>query len=81
MPIITTNSGGIPEYATEKSAIIVERDANLIINLSDEIEKLIKNHSKQDEMSKKCKSISKSLDTKTYYYNFYGMLQDKEKRK
>ena len=81
LPIITTNSGGIPEYATEKSAIIVERDANLIINLSDEIEKLIKNHSKQDEMSKKCKSISKSLDTKTYYYNFYGMLQDKEKRK
>lgn len=81
LPIITTNSGGIPEYATEESAIIVERDAKLIINLSDEIEKLIKNQSKQDEMSKRCKFISKNLDTKTYYYNFYGMLQNKEKRK
>ena len=41
-PVITTNSGGIPEYVSD-SAIVLNRDNELIENIATEIEKLINN--------------------------------------
>lgn len=70
LPIITTNSGGIPEYAKDESAIILEKDNNLVDNLVSSIEYLLNNSSKRNEMSKNSKRISKELTLENYYKNF-----------
>ena len=50
--IITTNSGGIPEYAKDGCAIILERDENLVNNLASSLSLLIKNKSKRKKKEK-----------------------------
>jgi hypothetical protein len=39
-PLITTNSGGIPEYVSNY-AVVLDRDDNLILNIAKEIEQAI----------------------------------------
>lgn len=70
LPIITTNSGGIPEYATNGSAIIIKRDANLIDNLTQAIDKLLADDKLRIEMSNKGVEVSKDLTIENYYNNF-----------
>ena len=45
LPIITTNSGGIPEYATDGSAIILQNNEKIVQNLSKNIDYTDINHS------------------------------------
>lgn len=75
LPIITTNSGGIPEYATDGSAIIINRDKDLVKNLSRAINSLMSNKGKQTEMSSKAVKVSKKLTTKNYYINFLDIIE------
>ena len=76
LPIITTNSGGIPEYAINGSAVIIKRDNDLINNLSKEIDRLLKDDEKRKEMGVIAKNVSKNLTTENYYKNFYEMLEN-----
>lgn len=75
LPIITTVSGGIPEYATHGSAILIERDSNLVENLANEIQALLVDDVRRKEMSKKSLEVSKDLTLKVYYQNFIKLLQ------
>lgn len=75
LPIITTNSGGIPEYATNGSAIIIKRDSNLITNLSTEIRNLLNDKKAIKEKSKIAINVSKNLTEKNYYYEFLKKLE------
>ena len=76
LPIITTNSGGIPEYAKDGSAIILDRiNNNLIENLSNEIDNLLIDAGKRENMSKVSKKVSEDLTTGKYYYNFYNIFE------
>lgn len=74
LPIITTVSGGIPEYATNGSAVFVERDSYLVENLAKEIELLLLDDNKREEMSKKSISVSQLLTLENYYKAFIGLL-------
>lgn len=74
LPIITTVSGGIPEYATDGSAILVERDSNLVENLAKEIEALLLDEGKRKEMSKKSIRVSQLLTLENYYKEFISLL-------
>lgn len=74
MPIITTNSGGIPEYAINDSAVILERNENLVNNLANTIDELLNNKERLAEMSKNAKKISKELNKETYYENFINII-------
>lgn len=75
LPIITTESGGIPEYATNGSAIMIKRDKDLINNLSKEIDELLSNNKKRQEMSIIGKRVAKDLKATNYYMNFYNILE------
>lgn len=75
LPIITTDSGGIPEYATSGSAIIIKRNTNLIRNMAIAIDNLIADKSKQKEMSKISIKVSKDLTIERYYNDFLKILK------
>ena len=74
LPIITTNSGGIPEYALEGTSIIVNRDSHLIRNLKKSINKLLAETETRNQMQKKCIEASKSLTMSLYYKNLYMII-------
>lgn len=75
LPIITTRSGGIPEYATDGSAIILERDNNLVNNIAKSIETLISDKEEREKMSYIEKEVSSSLTLQSYYDNFIKMFE------
>lgn len=74
LPIITTISGGIPEYATDGSAILIERDSNMIEHLAKEIDSLLSDDIKRVEMSKKAIKVSQQLTLENYYKGFISLL-------
>lgn len=74
LPIITTDSGGIPEYARNGSAIIIKRDWKLQKNISQNISELITNRNKINNMKLACKDVSKGLNTTQYYKKFYEFI-------
>ncbi len=78
LPIITTVSGGIPEYATGGSAILIERDSNLIDNLAKEIQALLVDDLRRKEMSKKAFEVSRDLTLEIYYQNFIRFLEEEK---
>ena len=75
LPIITTRSGGIPEYATDGSAIILERDNNLVNNIAKSIETLISDKEEREKMSYIEKKVSISLTLQSYYSNFIKIFE------
>lgn len=74
LPIITTKSGGIPEYARDGSAIIIEKDDNLVKNLTLSIDLLLDDKNKLNEMSKIAKEVSKDLTLENFYNNFCKLI-------
>lgn len=70
LPIITTNSGGIPEYAQNGCAIILDKEKDLQSQLSKSIDYLLEN----EEERKKMRKISKENATKLNLNNFYKNL-------
>lgn len=75
LPIITTDSGGIPEYANEKCAIILKRDKNLIDNLSKEINNLLKEQETRAQMSIESIKASEGLSMEKYCEDLTSSLQ------
>lgn len=75
LPIITTKSGGIPEYAKDGSAIVLEKDEALVDNLTIAIDKLLNDEEKIRDMSKKSKDVSKDLTLENFYINFCDLIK------
>lgn len=70
LPVITSNMGGIPEYAHFPNCIIVENDNNYIHNLSCSITKM---YNSIDRLKKNKLNLSEfSLDN--YYQNFINSI-------
>lgn len=76
LPIITTNSGGIPEYAQNGCACILYRDDELVKNLTNTIEKLVKDKEKIQTMSKISLRNSKELNLDNFYKNLMQKLKE-----
>jgi len=69
LPLITTNSGGIPEYVS-KNAIIIEPDDKFVDNLAKQLEILLKDKNKREEYGKA--GLDNALQyTKANYYNAF----------
>ena len=75
LPIITTNSGGIPEYINSNNAIILDKNDNFIEKLSREIVRLIDDEDLRNKMSKESVTLSKKLSVKNYYKNFEEIIK------
>ncbi len=52
LPIVTTDSGGIPEYVTNDCSYIIKRDKDFIPNLSLALQELITSKDKRESMGK-----------------------------
>lgn len=68
-PLITTYSGGIPEYADEDSAIILRRD-NLVEQLTSAMNELLNNPDKCKQLSENALKLTKSWSVCEYYEEF-----------
>ena len=65
-PLITTRSGGIPEYANDDCAIILERDNQLVDHLAQAMVELAGNSAKRDVMSLSSTSMRPQMNSQTY---------------
>lgn len=65
-PLITTRSGGIPEYANDDCAIILERDSQLVEHLAQAMVELASNPTKRDAMSLSSTSMRSQMNSQTY---------------
>lgn len=68
LPLITTNSGGIPEYIQNNMAIILDRDNNLIENISRNILKIKQTGQKVDQY--KVEEFCEEMCLERYYKKF-----------
>ncbi len=76
LPIITTNSGGIPEYAKNGCAIILKRNENMIYNLKNAIIDVLSDKDKRGKMSEISKENVKKLNLDNYYFNFLKIINE-----
>lgn len=75
LPIIITNSGGMPEYAGKKCSIIVEKDANLQYSLAKQIKDLIENKDKRKAMGRYAELEATNYSITNMYNEFYKTLK------
>lgn len=76
-PLITTISGGIPEYASSQAAVLLERNKNLAKNIAVFINAVIRDQKIMRRMSKKAKECSSDMTTEKYYEIFMEALNEK----
>lgn len=69
LPIITTNSGGIPEYAKNGCAIIIQRDHDIVENMAKAIKDLLENSEQVNQMSRISYENAQELNLSNFYNN------------
>jgi hypothetical protein len=74
LPIVITNSGGMPEYVNQNCAIILEKDEQLIQNLASTLEKLINDKERREYMGTKGIEMAKKYSTEINYIEFTNIL-------
>jgi spore coat protein SA len=74
-PLITTYSGGIPEYADEHCAILLNRDDKVIDNLKVSIERLLTNDALRENLSKSAKKTTENWTLDNFYNDFVHLLE------
>jgi glycosyltransferase EpsD len=78
LPIITTESGGIPEYVNDKCAKILKIDDSLAINIAKSIDTILANDDLREYMIQESFIAAKKLTSKHYYsdmLNSMGLTQ------
>lgn len=81
LPIIITKTGGVADYVSEESAILVENDENLIYSLKTAILELYENREKCEKLSINARNYAKNYDKSNYYNNFLNIINDLDKEK
>lgn len=81
IPVVAANSGGIPEYVNEKSAIIIERDKLFIDNLSKGIEELINDTDKAALMGIEGLKYAQLFTAERYYTEILKIIEEKNEKK
>lgn len=76
MPLILTNSGGIPELVSRDGSIIVEKNKNITENLYKAINTFIQDKDKILEMGKAARKNAEKYNKKYYYNNFIEIMKE-----
>jgi len=76
LPIITTQRGGIPEEVSDKNAILLETDENLVKNLATAILDLYEHPEKREQMALVSMERAKLFDKETFAENFFTALEN-----
>lgn len=75
LPLIVTNSGGIPEVINEEIAILVDKEKDLIESLTNAMETMMNDSDKRINMGLKAKEMSEQYTIERYYNDFKKILQ------
>ena len=76
LAVITTDSGGIPEYVGENNCISIIRDKNIIINLEKELERLIVDEKYRKNLGKNAHNYAQQFNSKRFYYDFIDVIKN-----
>lgn len=79
LPLIVTKSGGIPEIVDNECAIVLEKDNNLIKNLTESIDELIEDANKRKNMGNHGRKIVEKYGMEKYLKNFYKVMEEIKK--
>lgn len=74
IPLITTKSGGIPEYIPENAAIWVERDKSVANSIAHSIMMLKSRCDMADKISEEGRKLDKNYNLSVFYQNFEKIL-------
>ncbi|WP_029507372.1 glycosyltransferase family 4 protein [Ligilactobacillus animalis] len=74
-PLITTFSGGIPEYADNKSSVILPNDESLVDNIAESLADLLDDDKKRQEMTELLESKTKDWGVDQFYNNFVSEME------
>lgn len=74
LPLIITNSGGMIEYVDKETAIIVEKEKNVVERLQEAMEYLYENPDIRKKMGNAAQIKSKEFDIMIYYDMLYEEL-------
>lgn len=74
--IITTNSGGIPEYVNDKNAMIINRDEKIVSSLVVAMKKIMEDKKLLKEMEANSLTIAKGYDLKQMYSQLCEILNN-----
>lgn len=74
-PLITTRSGGIPEYADNQSAIILERDDRLVDQLAEAMIELAQDSGKRAAMGAHAVTLRSELNKEMYMSQLSGLMR------
>lgn len=75
-PLITTYSGGIPEYANTRNSILIKRDEKIIEHLSDEIKMIIENENLKHRLSINALNETNNWTSKQYFRDFISIIEN-----
>lgn len=76
LPLIVTDSGGILEYVNEESVIVINRNKDIVNELSKQISFLINDKEKRIELARIGKRYAQTFNTKKYYDEFSKIVGD-----
>ena len=74
IPVITTRSGGIPEYVSD-AAIVLERNENLVDNIIYNLQSLVNNPEMRNIYSRMGIKRIQSYDSYQYYSRFISLIE------
>ena len=72
--LITTNAGGIPEYAKPEYAYVIDKNSYVVEELKKALEVMIKDPDLRDNYAAKAKEASKQWTKNSYYKDFIKAL-------
>lgn len=75
-PVITTNSGGIPEYIGNNNCIVLEKDKNIITNIAEKIQLVYENEEEYIKMGNNARSYAMRYNVQNYYKDFCEILEE-----
>lgn len=76
--LIATRVGGIPEYVTPESAILVDKDEHQVENLAKEISELLKDSEKREKMGRAGIENSSKYTVSHFYNDFVNLIKGLE---
>lgn len=75
-PVVISNSGGMSELVNDKCSIVVEKENNYVINLTNAIRSLINDKNKTINMGIEAKKQGEKFDKSIYIKNFQSLLEE-----
>lgn len=75
VPLVTTKSGGIPEYIKEDYSILLSKDEDIVDDIKNAIDEVFYNPELWKDKAKKAqKYVSENFGTVNFYNSFYKKL-------